>query len=318
MKTLIVAEHDNLSLNPSNAHVITAATQLSETIDLLIAGTPDNKVLKDAANYKEINCIWTAVCEDYKNQLPENFSLLIAEIGKNYDYVLMPANTFGKNILPRVSGILDISMVADVIKVVDKNTFIRPIYAGNALATININEEIKLLTIRATAFFKTESSDQQNNNIKPHDHNAFVNTLSKFIKCEKTNSSRPELTDAQIVVSGGRGFKSADNFRLLEDFADNIGAAVGATRAAVDAGFAPNDWQVGQTGKIVAPDIYIAIGISGAIQHLAGIKDSKIIIAINNDPNAPIFQIADFCLEGDLFEILPKLQAELSMHKLTL
>jgi electron transfer flavoprotein alpha subunit len=309
MKILIIAEHDNAALKLSTFHTLSAAKELGEEIDLLIAGENCQKIAEQA-KILPIKKILVADNVVYAHQLAENMAALIAEIGKNYNYILMPASTFGKNILPRVAALLDVAMMSDVIKIMTPDTFLRPIYAGNALATVKSEDKIKVMSIRTTAFAAVKKSDQQIAAIETISE-VIPNNLSRFEKQELTKSSRPELTDARVIISGGRGLKSAENFHLLEKIADRLGAAVGASRAAVDAGFAPNDYQVGQTGKVVAPDLYIAVGISGAIQHLAGMKDSKVIVAINNDPEAPIFQIADYGLVGDLFKILPELEDEL-------
>ncbi len=307
MKILLLIEHDNTSLKTANLPVLTAAKQLGKTIDVLIIGHHCDTVIEQAKKLSSIARVLVADAPDYEHQLAENLAPLIAEIANNYDAVLTAATTYGKNILPRVAALLDIAMVSDVIKIISADSFVRPIYAGNALTTLKNDEKIKMLTIRTTAFSPAEYIENQTVSIEKITR-VIPNTLSEFISQQLTVSTRPELMNARIVVSGGRAFKSADNFKLLEAFADSIGAAVGASRAAVDAGFAPNDYQVGQTGKVVAPELYIAIGISGAIQHIAGMKDSKIIVAINIDPEAPIFQIADYGLVGDLFKILPELQ----------
>lgn len=246
----------------------------------------------------------------YEHQLAENTAALIAELGHQYNYIMASATTFGKNVLPRAAALLGVALVSDVTKIITPDTFERPIYAGNAIATVKSLDNIKVLTIRTTAFKAVKETQSTAAQIKSV-ASAIANTSSRFENQTLTQSKRPELTAARVIISGGRGLKSADNFHLLENIADRLGAAVGASRAAVDAGFAPNDYQVGQTGKVVAPDLYIAVGISGAIQHLAGMKDSKVIVAINNDPEAPIFQIADYGLVGDLFKILPELQNEL-------
>lgn len=314
MKILIVAEHDNKELKPVNSHVLTAAVALGNEIDVLVIGNQCNSVVEQAKKMPHVKKILVADAKEYEHQLAENVAPLIAEVSKNYQYVISGATTFGKNILPRAAALVDSALVADIIKVVSPDTFVRPIYAGNALATVKSNDAIKFLTVRNTAFATTENAtDVQAVNVETI--TAIIpNTLSQFEKQELTVSARPELTSARVVISGGRGLKSADNFKLIEKIADKLGAAIGASRAAVDAGFAPNDYQVGQTGKVVAPDLYIAVGISGAIQHLAGMKDSKVIVAINSDPDAPIFEIADYGLVGDLFQILPELDAALGKN----
>jgi len=309
MKILIIAEHDNQALKQSTHHTVSAARHLGEEIDVLVMGSQCQKVVEKARALPQVKKVLAADDAVYEHQLAENGAALVAEIGKHYDYVITGATTSGKNLLPRVAALLDVAMIGDVTEIVSADTFARPIYAGNAMATVQATDNIKLLSIRTTAFpaVKEGSADAAVEKISQ----AIANNLSRFESQSLTKSERPELTSARVIVSGGRGLKSAENFKLLEELADRLGAAVGASRAAVDAGFAPNDYQVGQTGKVVAPDLYIAIGISGAIQHLAGMKDSKIIVAINNDAEAPIFQIADYGLVGDLFKILPEMVQEL-------
>lgn len=311
MKILIIAEHDNKTLKAANLHTVTAAKQLGDAIDILIIGSGCDEVTKQASRLPDVAHVLTVNHQEFEHQLPENTAAFIAEIAANYNYVLSAATTYGKNMLPRVAALLDVAMIADVIQIVSPDTFVRPIYAGNALSTVQSADKIKVMTVRTTAFATvTQGANAQ---AKCEVINkTFANPLSTFVSQELTVSSRPELTNARIVISGGRGLKSAENFKLLEALADRLGAAIGASRAAVDAGFAPNDYQVGQTGKVVAPDLYIAVGISGAIQHLAGMKDSKVIVAINSDPDAPIFEVADYGLVGDLFAVLPELQAELN------
>lgn len=312
MKILMIVEHDNKNIKQNNFHTLTAAKELGGEIDVLLAGFHCDEVVKQASLFSNIKTIFVADSEEYQHQLAENMSLLIAEQAKKYDFVLASSTTFGKNILPRVAALLDVSMIADVTKILSATQFVRPIYAGNALATVESQEKIKILTIRGTAFSATPALKEPQEKIEKIS-SIFSNSLSQFVSEELTVSNRPELTNARVIISGGRGLKSAENFKLLEKIADQLGAAIGASRAAVDAGFAPNDYQVGQTGKVVAPDLYIAVGISGAIQHLAGMKDSKVIVAINSDPDAPIFEIADYGLVADLFSALPQLEAEL--HK---
>lgn len=310
MKILLLIEHDNTALKSANFHVFSAAKQLSDTIDILIAGYQCDSVIESAKKSFPVQRIHVADAIEYQHQLAENMAPLIAELAKEYDMVLTAATTFGKNILPRAAALLNVAMISDVIKIISADTFVRPIYAGNALTTVKSRDPIKMLTIRTTAFPAAPASINPNVTVEKVKQ-LIPNSLSEFVQQKLTVSARPELTDARVVVSGGRGLKSAEHFKQLEAFADSIGAAVGASRAAVDAGLAPNDYQVGQTGKVVAPDLYIAIGISGAIQHIAGMKDSKIIVAINSDPDAPIFQIADYGLVGDWFNILPELQKEI-------
>ena len=309
MKTLLIVEHDHTQLKPINASVLTAAKHLSSEIDFLIVGHHCDGVMTQAQQYP-CQKILVADAPDYQHQLAENVALLIKELSGNYNYIVMGATTFGKNILPRVAALLNVGMVSDVIKIISPDTFVRPIYAGNALATVQSLDAIKLLTIRGTAF-SAAAMNTVNSVLIEKISIIFPNTLTQFKHSVLTPATRPELTTAKIIVSGGRGLKSAENFKLLEKLADRLGAALGASRAAVDAGFAPNDYQVGQTGKVVAPDLYVAVGISGAIQHIAGMKDSKVIVAINSDPHAPIFDIADYGLVGDLFKILPELLLEI-------
>lgn len=311
MKILLIAEHDNQKVKSATFHTVTAAMQLPDAqVDIIVMGYQCSKVAETLTHLPMIKTLLLADAAPYEHQLAENCAQITAEIARNYDYVLAPATTFGKNILPRIAALLDVNMLSDVTSIISADTFVRPIYAGNVMATVQTQDKIKLLTIRTTAFAETSLSQQQVASIQKIS-TVINNDLSQFEHHTLTQSSRPELTSARIVVSGGRGLKSADNFHMLEKIADTLGGAVGASRAAVDAGFAPNDYQVGQTGKVVAPDLYIAVGISGAIQHLAGMKDSKVIVAINNDPEAPIFQIADYGLVGDLFKILPELQSAL-------
>jgi electron transfer flavoprotein alpha subunit len=310
MKILIIAEHDNQSLKLATLHAVTAASELHNEMDVLVFGANCEGVAKQVAQLPNVQNVLYVDNEVYMHALAENCAPLIADIGKDYDYILAAATTYAKNILPRTAALLDVAMLSDVIQILSPDTFVRPLYAGNALATLKVDEPIKVLTIRSTAFKAAKEEGQKKATIK-NLNKVIANTQSRFQGQNLTQSKRPELTSARIVISGGRGLKSAENFRLLEEIADCLGAAIGASRAAVDAGFAPNDYQVGQTGKVVAPDLYIAVGISGAVQHLAGMKDSKVIVAINNDPDAPIFQISDYALIGDLFKILPELRAEL-------
>lgn len=311
MKTLIIAEHDNSQIKSSTLHVLSAAKELNYETDIVVLGSGCQTVADTLAKTDGINKVLLADNAVYGHQLAENSAKVLADIANEYDYVLAPSSTFGKNILPRVAALLDVSVLSDVMQIVSEDTFVRPIYAGNVAATVKSHDVKKLMTIRTTAFVETKSNGAGMAAIEKVD-TVEENTLSTFEGQELTVSERPELTSARIVISGGRGLKSEENFKLVEALADKLGAAVGASRAAVDAGFAPNDYQVGQTGKIVAPDLYIAIGISGAIQHLAGMKDSKVVVAINNDPDAPIFQVADYGLVGDLFQVLPAIEQALS------
>ncbi|MFZ2314304.1 MAG: FAD-binding protein [Gammaproteobacteria bacterium] len=310
MKILMIAEHDHKQIKSASLHTLTAALELGQEIDVLIAGENCLAIAEQAACLPSVKKVLLADHAVYQHQLAEAVAPLIAEIGKGYDYILMGATTFGKNILPRAAALLDVCMLSDVVQIITPDTFVRPIYAGNVMATVQTDEKIKVLTIRTTTFKSAKPNTAPSAVIEKVSYVA-TNNLSRFIGQELTVSARPELTAARVIISGGRGLKSAENFKLLEKIADRLGAAIGASRAAVDAGFAPNDYQVGQTGKVVAPDLYIAVGISGAIQHLAGMKDSKVIVAINNDPDAPIFQAADYSLVGDLFTILPELADEL-------
>ena len=309
MRTLVIIEHGDEGLRSANFNTISAAKKLTEDIDLLIIGENCSDISKEAAKIDGITEVLVVEDAKYKNQLAEDITPVIVNISENYDFILSPASTYGKNILPRVAALLDVMQISDVVAIENENTFIRPIYAGNALATVKTTDQKKLLTIRATAF-EAAIPDGGNADIKKIESSESPN-LSDFIGQELSKSERPELTSARIIISGGRGMQNGENFSMLEKIADKLGAAVGASRAAVDAGFVPNDYQVGQTGKIVAPDLYIAVGISGAIQHLAGMKDSKVIVAINKDEEAPIFQIADYGIVGDLFKLVPELEENL-------
>jgi electron transfer flavoprotein alpha subunit len=309
MSILVIAEHDNVSLKGATLNTITAACALNGDVDLLIAGLDIKSVVEEAQTVNGISRVLTCDNDLYKNSLAEELSQLVLSISDAYTCILAPATTFGKNLLPRISAKLDVQQISDIISIESDDTFKRPIYAGSCIATVKSSDSKKLITVRSTAF---DPAPLDNSNV-PVESIDSVNGLniSHFVSEEIAKSDRPELTAANIVVSGGRGMQSGDNFHLLDSIADKLGAAVGASRAAVDAGFVPNDYQVGQTGKIVAPDLYIAVGISGAIQHLAGMKDSKVIVAINKDEDAPIFQVADYGLVSDLFEALPALDAQL-------
>ena len=294
MSILVIAEHDNSSLKGATLNTITAATGLNGDISLLIAGSGISSVVEEAQTVSGITRVLSCDNELYKNFLAEDFSNLVLSIADSYSYILAPATTFGKNLLPRISATLDVQQISDIISIESDDTFKRPIYAGSCIATVKSNDEKKLITVRSTAF---DAAPMGNSNVLVENLDSVeALNISEFVSEEIAKSDRPELTAANIVVSGGRGMQSGDNFHLLDSIADKLGAAVGASRAAVDAGFVPNDYQVGQTGKIVAPDLYIAVGISGAIQHLAGMKDSKVIVAINKDEDAPIFQVADYGL----------------------
>lgn len=313
MNILVIAEHDNKQLKPATLKTVAAAQQVGSNITMLVIGHQCNAVAQAASKVNGVQKVIVADNACYEHQLAENIALLIRELAVNYAYIFAPATTFGKNVLPRVAALLDVAQISDVIKIISADTFVRPIYAGNALATVQSKDACKIITVRTTAFAKAESGA----NSAPIENCdlVFESAKSRFVKHELSVSARPELTAARVIISGGRGMQNGENFKLLEELADHLGAAIGASRAAVDAGFVPNDYQVGQTGKVVAPELYIAVGISGAIQHLAGMKDSKVIVAINKDPDAAIFQLADYGLVGDLFEILPQLTAEVDKLK---
>lgn len=308
MSVLVIAEHNNVDLRQETNKVVTAALQLGESVDLLVAGFNCSEVATQASKINGVNQVLLADAVCYENQLAESLSALILEIHHPYTHIVSSSSSHGKNFLPRVAAMLDVEQISDVIKVISPDTFIRPIYAGNATATIQCLSLKKVLSVRPTAFEAVVS-----NGSSPINKIAVETPFSSsaLLSEELTKSERPELSAARVIISGGRGMQDGKNFTLLESIADQLGAAIGASRAAVDAGYAPNDMQVGQTGKIVAPDLYIAVGISGAIQHLAGMKDSKVIVAINKDPDAPIFQVADYGLVADLFEALPELQKAL-------
>ena len=308
MTTLLIAEHDNNNISDSVRKAITAAKEIGETVDILVAGKDCNSVADEAAKISGVNKVLICDNEIYSKHLAEPYADLIVSLASNYNTFIAPATTTSKNYMPRVAALLDVPQVSDIISVIDNQTFEHPIYAGNAIETVKLLSEKKVITVRATAFQASE--DQEAVDIEVIDSAANPG-LSEYISEELTESDRPELTSAKIIISGGRGMQSGDNFTLLEAIADKLGAAVGASRAAVDAGFVPNDYQVGQTGKVVAPELYIAVGISGAIQHLAGMKDSKIIVAINKDEEAPIFQVADYGLVADLFKAIPELETAL-------
>ena len=311
MKILIVAEHDNKDLKPSTLSCITAAKQIDTNIELLILGFNCDAVIQNASKISGLKKIKFINNEDFKHRIAEDLTQPIMNIVKDekYTHVMSPSGTFGKNLLPRISALLDVQQISDITEVIDHETFERPIYAGNAMLKVKSTDKIKVVTVRGTCF--EQALLDGNVDVEEIEFTTNNSEKVKFLKHELSESDRPELTSAKIVISGGRGMQNGDNFKLLEGIADKLGAAVGASRAAVDAGFVPNDWQVGQAGKIVAPDLYIAVGISGAIQHIAGIKDSKFIVAINKDEEAPIFNFSDYGLVGDLFEVLPKLEEKL-------
>jgi len=307
MSVLVIAEHNNLSLNAVTGSVIRAAGLIDPEIHVLVAGTGCEAVAAAAGQYQGVTKVLLADNPVYEHQLPETLTGLLLSTSDDYAAILAAATTSGKNLLPRIAALLDVGQISDIVGVHSANTFVRPIYAGNALATVESSDSIKIITVRTSAFDEA-GKGEGSVLIEPLDQ-VITQDKSQFFSENLSTSERPELAGAAIVVSGGRGLGSAENFQLLEKLADKLGAAVGASRAAVDAGYVGNDLQVGQTGKIVAPDLYIAVGISGAIQHLAGMKDSKVIVAINNDADAPIFQVADYGLVADLFQVLPELEA---------
>lgn len=309
MSILVIVEHDNSELKSATLNTVAAAAELGGEIELLVAGQQCDAVATAAAKIAGSHKVLVADAAHYAEQLAENVAPLIVKLAANYSHILAPATTFGKNLMPRVAALLDVAQISDIIAVESADTFVRPIYAGNVMATVQSKDAIKIITVRTTGF-DAVANDGGSAAIETIETTADAG-LSQFVGHELTVSERPELTSARVIISGGRGMQSSDNFPLLEDIADKLNAAVGASRAAVDAGFVPNDYQVGQTGKVVAPDLYIAVGISGAIQHLAGMKDSKVIAAINKDEEAPIFQVADYGIVGDLFNVIPELSAEL-------
>ena len=314
MAALVVAEHDNETLKPATLNAVAAASEIAAgEVDILVAGKDCRAVAETAAKIAGARKVLLADDAAYEHGLAENVAPLLVKLAEQYSHLLATATTSGKNLMPRVAALLDVMQVSDISAIVSPDTFVRPIYAGNALATVQSRDPVKVITVRGTAFPPVEAMGGSAA-IEPVETTGAAG-LSEFVGAELSKSERPELTSARIIISGGRGMQSGENFHLLENVADKLGAAVGASRAAVDAGFVPNDYQVGQTGKIVAPELYIAVGISGAIQHLAGMKDSKVIVAINKDEEAPIFQIADYGLVGDLFKILPELADELERRK---
>jgi electron transfer flavoprotein alpha subunit len=308
MSVLVYAEHDNVSLKPETNKLLTAALGASDDVVVLVAGSNCASVADAAAKVSGVSKVLVADNAVYEHQLPENIADLVVELASDYTHIFAAATTTGKNFMPRVAALLDVAQISDVIKVESADTFVRPIYAGNAIATVQSADATKVVTVRAASF-----DAAANDGSAPVEaiSNANASDISSFVSAELTESERPELTAAEVIISGGRGMQNGDNFALLNGIADKLGAAIGASRAAVDAGFVPNDMQVGQTGKIVAPQLYIAVGISGAIQHLAGMKDSKVIVAINKDEEAPIFSVADYGLVGDLFDVLPELESAL-------
>ena len=310
MSVLVLIEHDNSEVKASTLNTVTAATQLGSDVHGLVVGNDCADVASAAAKISGISKILSVDSSEYKYGLVENVAPVVKDIASGYSHVLAPASTFGKNLLPRVAAMLDVQQVSDISEIVSEDTFIRPIYAGNALARVRSTDSVKLITVRTTTF---DAAIEDSGSSAPVEELSAMGDeqLSSFVKHDLTRSERPELTTANIVISGGRGMQSGENFIMLERIADKLGAAVGASRAAVDAGYVPNDYQVGQTGKVVAPDLYMAVGISGAIQHLAGMKDSKVIVAINKDEEAPIFQVADIGWVADLFTAIPELESAL-------
>ena len=308
MTVLVIADHDNAALKGATFNTVTAAAELGE-VTILVAGSGCGAVAEEAAKLTGINKVLVADDEQYANPLAEVLTPLVIGMAGDYTHILASATTFGKNLLPRVAALLDVQQISEITAIQDADTFERPIYAGNAIATVQSSDATKLITVRATAFEAAVAGD---NAAEITATNSSENPgLSEFVSTELTKSDRPELTAARVIISGGRGMQDGENFAMLEKVADILGAAVGASRAAVDSGFVSNDYQVGQTGKIVAPDLYIAVGISGAIQHLAGMKDSKVIVAINKDEEAPIFSVADYGIVGDLFDLVPELEQKL-------
>ena len=310
MSALLIAEHNNKEIKPFTLNAITAASQIDQDLHVLVIGHSCEAVAKfisEIPNVKKVIHVDDVV---YENYLPENFTPVVMKNSENYSHIICSANTFGKNLMPRIAALLDTSQVSDIIKVISADTFLRPIYAGNAFATVKSTDTKKCITIRPTSFDPASTTGGTAEIVKAE--KAEASDLTKFIKREEVKSDRPELGTARVVISGGRGMGSGDNFKLITAIADKLNAAIGASRAAVDAGYITNDHQVGQTGKVVVPDLYIAVGISGAIQHLAGMKESKIIVAINKDGEAPIFSVADYGLEADIFEALPQFLEELN------
>ena len=309
MRILVIAEHDNVSLKPATHHAVTAATQLATEVDLLVAGAGCAGVAEQAARLSGVCKVLLSDAPHYADQSPENVAALVVAQAAAYSHLLTPATTAGKAFMPRVAALLDVAQVSEIVAIVSPDTFVRPIYAGNVLATVQSVDPHKVITVRTTAFAAADENGAAPVEVLPAAADLGMSTV---VSRELSASLRPELSAARVVVAGGRGLGSGERYhQLLEPLADRLGAALGASRAAVDAGYAPNDYQVGQTGKVVAPQLYVAIGISGAIQHLAGMKDSRVIVAINKDAEAPIFQVADYGLVGDLFELVPELTAAL-------
>jgi len=310
MSVLLIVEHNNKEVRPFTLSAITAASQIETDVHVIVIGNNCENVAKSLSTMSVVKKVLHAEAPYYENYLPENFAPLIAKVAEHYSHIISSANTFGKNLMPRIAALLDTSQVSDIVKVISSDTFLRPIYAGNAFATVKSSDVKKCITIRPTSFEPCETSGGTATIEKIQA--TEESKLSKFIKREEIKSDRPELGTARVVISGGRGMQNGENFKLINAVADKLNAAIGASRAAVDAGYISNEHQVGQTGKVVVPDLYIAVGISGAIQHLAGMKESKIIVAINKDGEAPIFSVADYGLEADLFEALPQFLEELN------
>jgi len=309
MSILVLAEHNNVDIKSSTLNTISAASEIEQEIDVLVTGFQCEELAKKIAKCEKVSKVIFVDNEKLKNPIAENIEPIVLSVADKYSHIMAPATTFGKNIFPRIAVKLDLAQISDVIKIISEDTFMRPIYAGNAIATVKSNDKTKIITIRPTSFDPVESTG--GSDVVEKLEFETQNNSVEFIDREESQSERPELSTARVVISGGRGLQSAENFKLLNEIADKLNAAVGASRAAVDAGYVSNDYQVGQTGKVVVPDLYIAVGISGAIQHLAGMKESKVIVAINKDEEAPIFNVADYGLNADLFEALPQLSSEL-------
>ena len=309
MSILVIAEHNNIEVKSSTLNTISAASKLGDEIEVLVLGSNIENISKEISSYQHVSKVIFLDSQKFEHAIAENIEPVIVSIAENYSHILAPATTFGKNVMPRVSVKLDVAQISDIINIESEDTFIRPIYAGNALATVKSKDPKKVITVRPTSFDVV--AKEGGSGVVEQLNFDIGETKVEFIDREESKSDRPELSTARIVISGGRGLQSAENFKLISDIADKLNAAIGASRAAVDAGYVSNDYQVGQTGKVVVPDLYIAVGISGAIQHLAGMKESKIIVAINKDEEAPIFNVADYGLSADLFEALPALSTEL-------
>ena len=309
MSILVIAEHNNIEVKSSTLNTINAASKLGNEIEVLVIGSNIDNISKEISSYQHVSKVIFIDSEKFENAIAENIEPVILSLAEKYSHILAPATTFGKNVMPRVAVKLDVAQISDIVNIESEDTFIRPIYAGNALATVKSKDTKKVITVRPTSFDVV--AKEGGSGIVEQINLDIGESKVEFIDREESKSDRPELSTARIVVSGGRGLQSAENFKLISDIADKLNAAIGASRAAVDAGYVSNDYQVGQTGKVVVPDLYIAVGISGAIQHLAGMKESKVIVAINKDEEAPIFNIADYGLTADLFEALPALSTEL-------